>query len=293
MNKSFVILPLVSVVVGCSAMVKLDGYKEAPPPASTTASVSHASGFENLKLTMLAMKPHVGQMVEARVVDPNNFIQFRAVISAIDGSTDVTINAPNAIPKMGGSHRLDFYADMNHSGGYDGIGSVVNNDHAWRIDPLTDFPEGAFSPVEGLVQVNFGHNTSFTDIDQYPVGTSNRAKDTTLGARVHVTGLDAFGGKLLNVRISDTITKHTVAVYRVPEIQGGKVDAVVPGCVEPGADYQIDVYVDANGNHAYDDPSQKKGDLGFRAQRTSTEQGLEVSVDVAPADQGNIDVGEP
>jgi hypothetical protein len=137
------------------------------------------------------------------------------------------------------------------------------------------------------------HNTSFTDINDYPSGTPNKPQDTGLGARVHVAGLDALQGKLAQLRIADSGSHHVVATYRVPQVHGSTFDATVPGCVEQGTDYDVDLYVDANGNGTYDDPTKAGGDLGFRASATSDETGLEATVDGSKVTTGNIDVGEP
>jgi len=280
------------VAVGCFRVVDLDGYREAPPLKSTNESgiIAGATGdFVSLRVSFVAMKPHSGQMIEFRVVDAQNFIQSRGVISSMV-ALDNVINVPLAVPKPNAPYHLDFYADVNFSGGYDGLGSVLANDHAWRIDPLADYPEG-IEPIGGLIQVRFLHNTSFTDINQFPSGTANKARDTGLGAVVHVRGLGALQGKMAQIRIVDRGSHHVVATYRVPEIHGDTFDAKVEGCLEQGTDYDIDLYVDSNGNGTYEDPSKEGGDLGFRAGGTCDEAGLETALEAGG--EGKIDVGEP
>jgi hypothetical protein len=238
------------------------------------------------------MKPHATQMVEYRVVDANNMVQSRGVLKPL-GPNDLTINLPRAIPKINGPFRLDFYADANDSGGYDGIGSVIANDHAWRIDPLADYPVGSVMHVDGLVQVTFVHNTSFTDIDQYPIGTKNPSKDTGLGARIHIAAADAYGGKTLEARVAEAATGHVVCLHRVPELRAAAFEGDVPGCVEMGVDYDVTVYVDANGNGTYDDPATGKGDVGWKTRATSDASGLDVTFDLSRVATGNVDVGAP
>jgi hypothetical protein len=281
-------------LTGCFRVIDLDRYQESapppPPPSADGVTSADTADYTSLRVTVVAMKPHTGQMMEFRVVDGHNFIQSRMIVSAM-ATLDATINVPAAIPKPNGPYRLDFYADVNFSGGYDGLGSVLANDHAWRIDPLADYPEGT-TPIPGLVQVRFVHNTSFTDIDQYPSGVPNKAADTGLGAKVHVVGMDAYQGKMAQVRIADRGSHHVVATYRVPEVRGGGFEAAVPGSVEQGTDYDVDLYVDVNGNGAYDDPTKDGGDLGLRAGGTSDETGLDVTVDASHTD-AKLDVGAP
>jgi hypothetical protein len=206
-------------------------------------------------------------------------------------TTDTTIIVPRAIPKVGGPYRLDFFADVNGSGGFDGLGSVVSNDHAWRIDPLEDFPKGAFPPVEGLVQVEFLHNTTFTNIDHWPSGTLNKTKDTEMPVRISVRGAQDHAGKLMEMRVSDKSSGHVVAFYRVAAIPGASFDKIVPGMVENGVEYDVTVYIDANANGQYDNPATNAGDRGYKLGRTSDAAGLLVEFDPTQLPEANVDVG--
>ena len=224
-------------------------------------------------------------------MDANNYVQSRGVVKDVT-NTDIVLNARRAVPRQNGPYRLDFYADVNGSGGFDGLGSVVTNDHAWRIEPLVEDP--ASLRADDTIVVNFQHSTTFTNIDQYPSGTKNPAQDTGLGAYVRVTGLDPWIGKTLQVRVADKQSGHVVALFRLPSITGAAEDAVVSGCVDVGTEYDIDVYVDANGNGTYDDP-RSGGDKGWRGTALSGETGLEALFDVTSPNvgAGDADVGEP
>jgi hypothetical protein len=274
-------------LLGCSQIVDVDRFHEkaaALPPTTTSTQ------FLDLQFAVVGMKPHLAHTFEYRIIDANNLVQSRGLIAPL-GATDVTVFVPRAIPRSNGPYRIDFYGDVNGSGGYDGIGSVISNDHAWRIDPLVDYPAGTVTPVDGLVQVTFTHSTSFTDIDQYPSGTPNKAKDTGLGAKVHVGSLQPMSGKMLEVRIAEKETRHVVGLVRIPKIAETALDLTIPGVVDVGVDYDVDLYVDANGNGTYDDPSQD-GDWGIRTGASSTEAGLAVSIDVASAPH-LTDIGRP
>jgi hypothetical protein len=280
------LLPLL-FVMGCTQIIDVDRFHEK---AATQAPTSKNTQFLDLQFSVVGMKPHLAHTFEYRVIDANNLVQSRGIISPL-GATDVTIFVPRAIPRSNGPYRLDFYGDVNGSGGYDGIGSVISNDHAWRIEPLEDYPAGTVTPVDGLVQVTFTHSTSFTDIDQYPSGTPNKAKDTGLGAKIHLASLGSMPGKMIEVRVAEKETKHVVGLMRIPSVSASTLDLNIPGVVDVGVDYDVDLYCDANGNGTYDDPAQG-GDWGIRAGSSSTETGLAVNIDVATAPH-DIDVGHP
>jgi hypothetical protein len=286
---------------GCFAMVDVDRFHSAQAAATTpttTATTTPDSSaptglpgeYLNLKFSLVGMKPHILQLFEYRIIDSHNFVQSRGVVNPL-GGPDVTINVPLSVPKLNGPFHFDFYADVNHSGGYDGLGSVAANDHAWRIDPLEDFPAGAVAPVDGLIQVTFTHNTSFTDINTYPSGTPNPPHDTGLGATIHVANAGALQGVLIQVRIVDPSANHTVGLFRIPQIAQASFDMVIPGIVESGVDYAALVYVDANGNGKYDNPANGLGDLGWRVIGTAGATGLNVGVDAQTTQAANVDVG--
>jgi len=283
---------VLAVVLACGACADLAGVDKFHKRPAAAESAQTGSEFLGLKIAFVGMRPHVGQMLEYRVIDANNFVQSRGVIRAMPGP-DLTIVTPRVIPKVSAPYRLDFYADVNNSGGYDGIGSVISNDHAWRIDPLVDKDAMNALRADDIVSVSFQHSTSFTNIDQYPSGTKNPPTDTGLGAALHLQGLGAFQGRMLEARVADDLTHHVVAVYRAPVIDGATLDALVPGCVDLDTGYDIDVWVDANGNGAYDTPSDPTGDRGWRVPTTSALTGVEMTLDLASsaAGAGDIDVG--
>lgn len=282
------VLLLAALAVSCADVSGLDDFRQR----TVSESAATATEYFGLRFTMLTMKPHAGHMLEYRVVDANNYVQFRGVVRTLAGQ-DITLEAPRAIPRLNPPYRLDFYADVNESGGFDGLGSVITNDHAWRIEPLVSGAEPL--AADDVVHVTFQHSTSFTNIDQYPSGTPNPPADTGLPAKVRVEGLGAALGKMLQVRIAERASGHAVGLYRVPLLDAAAIDAVVPGCVDVETEYEIDVYVDANGNGAYDDPRAEGGDRGWRVRSTSGASGLDIVVDLASATSGDgkVDVGPP
>jgi hypothetical protein len=298
-------LAITLTLSGCFAVVDVDHFHTATPGApdssapdapaapDATGSPSMSGEYLSLKLSLVGMTPHLKQLFEYRVIDGTNFIQSRGIVNPL-GAPDVIINAPLAIPKVNGPFRLDFWADVEGLGTYDKVGSVLTQDHAWRIDPLRDYPDGTVTPVDGLVQVTFTHNTSFTHIEEYPSGTLNPPHDTMLGATVQVRGADALQGRLIQVRIVDAGgTNHTVGLFRVPAISAAAFDMSIPGVVENLGVYNALVYVDANGNGIYDNPASGLGDLGWSKVGTADTTGLTVILDVQNTATANVDVGAP
>jgi hypothetical protein len=277
---------------GCFAVVDVDRFHSADGGLGSTARLSHAGAYLDLKLSLVGMKPHVAQLFEFRIIDGSNYIQARGDVNPL-GIADTTINMPLSIPKVNGPFHLDFWADVEGLGYYDKIGSVISNDHAWRIDPLQDYPPDTVTPVDGLVQVTFTHNTSFTEINQYPSGTPNVPHDTGLAATIHVVNATDLQGDLIQVRVADTGGNRTIGVYRLPQIIESTFDLSIPGVVESGADYEAFLYVDANGNGAYDNPATKSGDLGWSVSGTADATGLHMNIDAADIGSGNVDVGAP
>jgi hypothetical protein len=286
-------LAIAANMCSCFAVVDVDRfhYVESVVEAPDSSAASLAGDYTDFRFTLVGMTPHVSQMFEYRIIDSNNFIQSRGIVNPL-GSPDVILNVLAAIPpKLNGTYRLDFYADVNHSGGYDGLGEVVTNDHAWRIDPLVDYPPGTVTPVDGLTQVTFTHNTFFTDIDTFPSGTPNKPTDTGLGATIHVVNADGLQNDLIQVRVVATDGSRTVGMYRVPQMTQTTFDLSIPGCIEVGNDYNVLVFVDANADGKYEDPSKPGGDLGWSLPATADATGLNVTANLQQTAAAIIDVG--
>jgi hypothetical protein len=313
-------------VVGCIVVSGIGRFSEglapadaAPPdvadePAVAEGGVDDPTQPSTLRFTMRDMGVHFNQLIEFRIIDNTNTIQTRGLLFPLDdeGTVSVTVNVPYAVTIDNRPFRLDFYGDMNHSGTYDGIGDVLKQDHAWRVAPLQDSPANAFPHVPNLVQVVFEHTKLMTDIDQWPIGTQNPAKATGLSALVRFAGekMGTYVGKLVEVRIAESRTLRTVGFFRQPKLATGDLAVVIDGVLEPDVSYNVDVYIDANGNGAYDNPSKQQTvvDLGFRipvkAQMpdpgdaspdagASTPLGIVLDFDPQGAYPNNVDVGEP
>jgi hypothetical protein len=236
----------------CFAVADLDRFQTAPP-----------TNFVDLRLTVRGMTSHVGEYFEYRVIDSTHTIQSKGIALPL-GGPDATFFAPGAIPKQNGPFTLDFYADHDKSGGYDNTPTVIN-DHAWRL-PLD------LNAVDstGTMTIVFDHNTSFNYLDD-----PTPPREYGAAATVRFSNMGGFIGKRVEVRISDPSAHRTVALYRVPSVLDAAFTATVPGMIDPGVAYSVEVYTDDKAGGSV---------RGFRFGAGSTDQGLDVAFDpsVAP-----------
>ncbi len=266
---------------------------------SDVAAVPNAD-YDQLNFLVKGMTSHVNERFEFRVVDANNFIQMRGVYETMGGLDTASTVVPAAIPHVGGPYHLDFYADHNSSGTYD----APPTDHAWRVEPLVDTRPVRTdnTGADGIVDVFYPHDYSFTDILSRPTGPGGAAvqdppKDTGANATIKLTGMGAYIGKMVEVRVRDAASLHTVGLYRVTSASKDAFDMTVMGIIDGGENYFVDVYIDANGNKLYDAPVAGAGgsttDRGFRIPRPSDANGLTLDFDPAQFPDQSFAVGAP
>ncbi len=289
MKPASIIAPLLTftalmTLTACFAVTNLDRFHG---PAKGGSDL-----YDDLSFTVTGMDTHPKQLFEYRVIDANNFIQSRGFLSPL-GSPNQTVHVPMAIPKVNGPYHLDFYADKNGSGGWDGLGSGPEHDHGWRWDPLVDSPAG--DPNDGVVNVTYAHNYSFSELNDYPMGTPNPPKDTGSDAVIHMLKMEDYAGKLVQVRVADASTGHTAGLYRFTTltlpVAPATLDAKIPGVIDEGVAYNVEIYVDANGNGVYDAPGS--GDIGWRVPKGSDATGLSLDFDPHMFPDQSVALGPP
>lgn len=125
----------------------------------STITFTHNTQFTDIgwrylyTLNFLGMDPHIGQMLELRMVKTgDNSEIYRTRVDKLL-QANFSLSVPGLEPNT--NYNLDFYADLNGNSQYD----APPADHAWRIS----FNSG----VSGNMISEFTHNTSFTDI-QWP-----------------------------------------------------------------------------------------------------------------------------
>ncbi len=239
-------------VTSCFAVTDLDRFEK------------NSEKYVDLTLTVRGMKSHVTELFEYRVVDSENIIQSRGLAFPL-GGVDATFFAPKAIP-TDKPVRVDFYADHNNSKGYDSTPTEAI-DHAWRIGV-----DLAGVGRDGAV-ITFDHNTSFVFLNE-PGGPPREIGNP---ATVRVRSASTRNGKRLQVRIADTFTGRVVALYRYPLVDKNEVDMVVPGMVEAGNTYTVELTAD-------DEAAGLASLEAWRIQRDSDARGLDVTFDLAVSD---------
>lgn len=240
----------------CFAVTNLDRFEK---------DTSAAGNFNDLNLTVRGMFSHVNEMFEYRIVDGTNTLQSRGIIKPL-GGPDASMFATGAVPKQNGPFTLDFYADHDNSGGYDRDPVNGTGDHSWRIPLTADLLDD-----KGAFVIVFDHNTSFTVITapEPPI-------EIGMPATIHLANMDAFVGKRVEVRVADASSKRVVAMYRIPALAAPTATMVVPGMIEAGVSYAIEVYTDDN--------APSPGSVrAFRVEEQSGPAGLEVTFDPAKA----------
>lgn len=231
-------MSLLLVTVACD-----DNQTTQPPPPS--------NDNRNMTLHLQDMSPHVGQLVELRVVSSGNQLQAQVILDPLP-SAQTNMVVKSSVPE--GTHRLDFFADLNMDDSYD----PPPEDHAWRLD----------LPATGEVEVTFSHNTDFTDIDQ--------PSYSVLGSefRLDLFGFNPHVGQLFGMKVIHTESGRTVGQYRLDVIPNHDFDIEIRDIIQSGAQYQIDFYADLNRNGTYDAPPI---DHAWRVMATGMAEGLDVS----------------
>jgi hypothetical protein len=297
---------VLSALAGCNAMMDLDRFSHAAMDGDS-GSVQGDGGADagggdpnadkDLILVLQRMAPHPDQLMEFRIVDGSNRVQMHGLADPL-GIQDLTLRVPAAISPFGGPYRLDFYADMNETRSYDGIGSGTVNDHAWRIPLEASTRRGRTVEIAGnTIKVTFLHDTVFTDIDTDSKGKPGAPADTGLDATVKFTKLPAsYQGVPVYVRINNADTGRTVGFYRYPGTKAltPPFSAVIPGVVESQVEYDIAIYIDVNGNLEYDNPASGGPDKGWCLKRSAEKNtGLVFEFDPTLAIGGDCDTGAP
>jgi len=119
-----------------------------------------------LRVRFSGMTPHLGQMLSlyVREMSSGSYLDTVVVGQIEDADFDVTSH----VLEPGKSYLVDFYADHNGNGKYD----APPSDHAWRIET---------GETAGDVDIDFMHNTNFTDIQPTAGANILLAEDAQLG----------------------------------------------------------------------------------------------------------------
>jgi hypothetical protein len=180
--------------------------------------------------------PHVGQKTEFYVVDTTNFLWLAAIYDPLP-SASLNIVCPETLREQR-TYTLNYWADMNGNGTHD----IFPGDHAW-VKPIP--AGGAFVSA---------HDTNFTNFNENAF--SRRDGDFT----INMDGLDAEDiGMGFEVRVIDTASAatsppgRTIGIYHLGAVPAVSFSVSIPEIINAST-YQVDFYLDENGNGQYDAP---------------------------------------
>ncbi len=195
-------------------------------PVASSIEMSDVDWNHLLTLNMSGMTPHLGQQLEFRLVDVRS--NERVADARIDTleAAEATVTLPGM--DVGGDYAVEFYADLNGSGTYEGIPT----DHAWRR---------VVENVQGDVTVDFAHSTEFTDIDWHYRYT------------LHLMDMGPVVGSSFVLRLLDKGTGQEVGRALAEPIADSRFTVYVDG-LQYGHSYRAEFFADVNGNNLYDDP---------------------------------------
>lgn len=183
-------------------------------------------GQASISVQFSDMNPHIGQLFEARLIDKSTLMEMER--TAIDEITGADFNIEFSNVEEGKSYWVDFYADHNDNGYYDGIPT----DHAWRLTA---------NEVAGTAELIFTHNTNFNEIQFKHMYT------------LEFEGMTPHVGQLLEVRLVNQGTGLEAGRVTMDAIPSAEFDIFLPFLVS-GENYLVDFYADLNGNGVYDAP---------------------------------------
>src|ERR1035437_7142528 len=195
-------------------------------PAFSNQSIL-ADPASTLTIQFTGMDPHIGEVLEIRVVDKFNSKEAgRTRIGSIASANfQATVDGIQA----GHSYWIDFFTDHNKNGSYD----APPVDHAWRLE---------LNNATGTDVVNFAHNTNFTDIKW------------KYNLNVNFTGVTPHVGQLLELRVTDDLSGTEVGRIRIGQIPSANFNISLPVLLSNHSNYTMDFYADASGNGIFDSP---------------------------------------
>lgn len=279
------LVALGAVTPSCTASLELDRFRTDQSSLQGDGGAANVNYFD-VRFAATSMESHLNEYFEMRIVDRNNAVQAKAIYNDIFG-TDFVIYMSQIVPKLNPPYRLDYWADHNKSGGFDGIvGGINEKDHAWRRilqEPLPDDIR-----LNGAVyNFDFLHDTNFVDIATDLEGKPVELEDTLLPFELTVGGANTYLGKMMEIRVVESASGRLVGLYRQGRLKE-PFKATITGILDEVTKYEVSAYVDADESGKYDatDPS-------WSFEFTSNSGGASVTLDTATLPQTPIETGEP
>jgi len=265
----------------CFAITDLDRFKEK-------TEVVSATGNRHLKLHLRGFSSHVTGFFEFQVVDANNFLSLRGVADPMGSANgDTTFVVPNGFPPPSkGPFRITILGDKNANRKFDGPG---NPDHSWQITNITGDNLAGANPDDATWEIEQIHDQRWQDFEP-------TIRDTGIPGKVKLTGLEDYlgenngPGRTIEVRIADAASDNSVGFWRVEHIVQPAFDIELPGIADDKVNYNVYVWIDANGNGVYDNPA-RGGDHGWKLPVTAFATGFELPFDAKKSTDRSTDLG--
>lgn len=191
------------------------------PPLARTSQAQ----LNSLTVNFSMMSPHVGDDIWLAVIEAESMVEVGRTYA--EGALTFVMEIPEIL-EDGKSYHVDFFADENKNGHYDPPGA----DHAWRLEIVDAL---------GDETLEFSHQIAFSDVEW-----KHRL-------RLAFTGMAANAGQEMLLYVRDQGTGSYLDTVTLESIPGDKftMDSYVIG--NEGT-YQLDFFVDQNGNGLYDAP---------------------------------------
>jgi hypothetical protein len=252
------------LLVGCFAIADLDRFHGPRANAGSGGISGYSTSAAGL---VVAVDERAGERLELRVIDAQDIVVSTAIIDRLPGTPQIVV--PDIIPTEASlSLRLDFFADDVFRGNV-AFAAVPYDSGAYRLD------------LAG----------------RHLLDASRRPFARALGATatIRIAGLARHrNAGVVETRVFErsSSTSRLVGLHRF-SAHGESAIASIPGCVNAGAAHEVTLYVDANGNGAFDDPTTQSGDLGFSVEPTSSSSGLDVTFDLGAGAGADARVASP
>lgn len=241
---------------GCTLVADLDRFESADDQA------------QDFEFTIERFTPHLTHKVFFEIVElETNQLASVAIIEPL-GTPDATIRLPNGIPQD--PHAFQFWADNDRNGIVNTLSGSGGADHSWRMEDVRDLAVRSRPGSECDAMIPTEQPTCFTHVTPFDVldmpttpatdfnVTVSLLTETTSFVEIHLVEVDAVLG-----------TRSVVAMYHlrqvpdpVPPETTTEVTLTIPGVARPGRLYDLDTFVDLNGDGIIPDmPGAGEGEV--------------------------------
>ncbi|MCS6797657.1 MAG: hypothetical protein NZ898_03865 [Myxococcota bacterium] len=236
---------LLALSSGCFAVADLDRFRIEDPCRGGRTDVAR-----DLELQLIGLAEHADERVEIRVVDDNRAVVGRIVLDGLryDAMLEQASYLVRRIVPPGPAYELRLYVDLDASESFE------SREPGWNVtEPC---PSG---------RVRFERPPSTADIHDPP--TTDIGQDFRFRGRSfepHVGNNQPFV-----LAVTDVMAGRTVGFYATPRLARPNFDVRIPRIVVPSKPYDVDFYVDVDGDGAYDrHPTDHTWRIGGAAART-------------------------